>query len=257
MGFLSLAFRDLMNGLVQGSVLQNELDNLIAHLQAWADVEHNDDGSHGAISAESMHATGDISGAAADLSGGLIVRGSLVGPVPDGVTAITHEFVHVLGDASVSEATPMVFVNNIDNSGIAEITVRNGSAFATLRAHGSGSSPASESHLEITKIFEKGRVVALGHWTSVAYAAGNFTASAGTWTVDSGDVTTYAYALDGQKMTVAFYINNTDVSNAGAVLRIKIPDSKTATKYIATPIQARDNGSPTISIRRRSSSTPG
>ncbi len=71
-------------------------------------------------------------------------------------------------------------------------------------------------------------------WIDVVYAAGDFTASAGNWTVDSADVETLAYHLDGNKMTVAFNIINTDVSAAPVSLKIKIPNSRTAARTMLT-----------------------
>jgi hypothetical protein len=55
------------------------------------------------------------------------------------------------------------------------------------------------------------------------FAAGDFTASAGTWTVDSGDVSDYSYTVTDKLMTVWFSINDTDVSNAGVALRLAVP----------------------------------
>lgn len=86
---------------------------------------------------------------------------------------------------------------------------------------------------------ERSRSALMGEWTDVAYNAANFTASAGTWTVDSGDQTTYAYTLVGKTMTVAFFISGTDVSSA-ASLRIAIPGGLTAAKAMRNPIQVID-----------------
>jgi hypothetical protein len=52
-----------------------------------------------------------------------------------------------------------------------------------------------------------------GTFITPAFSAGNFTASGGgTWTVASGDVTTFAYYLSGKLLTVQFYIQTTTVS---------------------------------------------
>jgi len=42
-----------------------------------------------------------------------------------------------------------------------------------------------------------------GGWITPTYSAGNFTGSAGTWVVDSGDVTACQYYLKGQELIVA------------------------------------------------------
>ncbi len=72
------------------------------------------------------------------------------------------------------------------------------------------------------QVYSQGRSVAEGEWTDVAYAAGNFTASAGTWTVSSGNQAVYKYTLVGRKMTLAWIINSSSCSNA-ANMRLAIP----------------------------------
>lgn len=67
-------------------------------------------------------------------------------------------------------------------------------------------------------------------WTSVTYSAGLYTGSGGmTWGVDSGDQLTLKYIQIDKMMTVAFYINTSDVTAPlGTDLRITIPNGKTA-----------------------------
>ena len=69
-------------------------------------------------------------------------------------------------------------------------------------------------------------------WTTPAFSAGDFTASASmTWTVASGDVETYAYIINGKMMTVLFGIITSTVGGTpAATLNIAIPASKVATK---------------------------
>ena len=93
-----------------------------------------------------------------------------------------------------------------------------------------------------TGVLERGRSVAMGIWTTVTYAAGNFTASAGTWTVDAADQTTFKYMLIGKTLFVNFVIANTDVSDAGVSLRITLPGGFTAAHRIRTPIRIVDAG---------------
>ena len=88
-------------------------------------------------------------------------------------------------------------------------------------------------------------------WSDVAYNVGNFDAfTAGgsqAWTVDSGDVTTYAYRYIGKTMQVAFVISGTTVLDQGgftpSTLLLKIPQGRRATRLVVTPIRAMDNGS--------------
>lgn len=89
--------------------------------------------------------------------------------------------------------------------------------------------------------FERDRTVAIGAWTTPTFAAGNFTASAGAWTVIAGNVTTYVYTLIGKQMTLAFDIVATNVT-VGGVLRLAIPASLVAAKEMWTTYIAKDNG---------------
>jgi hypothetical protein len=60
-------------------------------------------------------------------------------------------------------------------------------------------------------------------WTSVAFSAGNFTVPGGTWTVASGDQTTYAYLNCGKTLFVQFGLANTTVSGSPSYLEIAVP----------------------------------
>lgn len=64
-----------------------------------------------------------------------------------------------------------------------------------------------------------------GAWITQPFNAGDFTASGlMTWTVDSGDVTTFRYILRNKTLAFTFYLLNTTVGGtASNVLRIKIP----------------------------------
>jgi len=76
--------------------------------------------------------------------------------------------------------------------------------------------------------YERGRSVKMGEWITVSYSSGNFTASAGSWTVDSGDVVRNRYTLVGKTMAWTVALKETDVSSTPAELRIAIPGSFTA-----------------------------
>jgi hypothetical protein len=64
---------------------------------------------------------------------------------------------------------------------------------------------------------------AQGALVTPSYAAGNFAGSAGTWTVDAGDVGTYAYLLTGRNLKVWFALNTTSVAAPGSGLNITLP----------------------------------
>lgn len=82
-----------------------------------------------------------------------------------------------------------------------------------------------------------------GRWLSPAFSAGDFTANGSmTWTVAAGDVTTYAYTIDGKRMTVVFTLVTTTVGGTpNTTLQIAIPASKTATKTISNSVWINSN----------------
>jgi hypothetical protein len=59
-----------------------------------------------------------------------------------------------------------------------------------------------------------------GAWITSTFAAGNYTASSGNWTLASGDVQTQRYWLRGRTLMVAFSLINTTVSATPANLFI-------------------------------------
>lgn len=67
-----------------------------------------------------------------------------------------------------------------------------------------------------------------GAWISVPYNAGDFTATAGTWTVDAGDVNTFAYYVQGKSVTVNLFISTTSVSANPTGLLVALPHGFTA-----------------------------
>jgi hypothetical protein len=94
-------------------------------------------------------------------------------------------------------------------------------------------------------LFERSRSTAMGEWTSVAYSAGNFTTPGGvmTWTVDSGDQITYAYALVGKTMFLAVYLDTTSITcTCSPTVSIAIPGGFTAAKKIQSAALMFDNG---------------
>ena len=92
--------------------------------------------------------------------------------------------------------------------------------------------------------YELGRTTAMGYWASVPFAAVNFTANVGTWTVALADQTIFRYTLIGKTMSVAFLIQTTAVAGGPTELRIKIPAPYTATATTAAwgVIDLLDNG---------------
>lgn len=72
-------------------------------------------------------------------------------------------------------------------------------------------------------IFEYSRSAKLGSWTAVSYNAGNFSQASGTWTVQSGDQTTYRYMVVGKTMFLNVRLDGTDITGSPAWLSVAVP----------------------------------
>jgi hypothetical protein len=83
-------------------------------------------------------------------------------------------------------------------------------------------------------------------WSTPLFNAAEFLGNGSmTWTVQSADVGTYAYTLDGRTMTLAFTLNGTSVGGTpSSILRMTIPAGKVATKAMNVMVRASDNGTP-------------
>ena len=81
-----------------------------------------------------------------------------------------------------------------------------------------------------------------GAWITPAYAGADFTASAGTWTVDSGDRLVWKYKLVGNMLHVKFFLVTTSFSVTPAELRGKIPGGFTAVSDTNSLIQVSNSG---------------
>jgi len=83
-----------------------------------------------------------------------------------------------------------------------------------------------------------------GAWTSVAYDSSNFSAAGSmTWTVEEGDIYTYAYSISGKTMTVAAETWGTTIGGTvSQYLKIKIPNNQVAKKGTRTTLITRNSG---------------
>lgn len=109
-------------------------------------------------------------------------------------------------------------------------------ATQTFQGNVSGNA-ATVTNLTVTSATEVGQ-----GWTTPSFDAANFTGDSGSWTVEAGDVITYAYMITGKMMTVAFYLSTTTVATTPTSLQIKIPASKTSPKYMFGTYTYLDNG---------------
>lgn len=83
--------------------------------------------------------------------------------------------------------------------------------------------------------------VSAGAPLTPTFAAGDFTASAGNWTLTAPDVTTHAYSQVNKTLTVWLVVATTTVSTTPDYLRSAIPGGFTATKGAGSYAQIDDN----------------
>lgn len=75
------------------------------------------------------------------------------------------------------------------------------------------------------------------------YAGGNFTANAGTWTVESGDVVTNQYWLRGRQLHLTYFLSTTSTSGGmGTDLIAAIPGGFVSSTDTGTPFRVIDAG---------------
>lgn len=77
-------------------------------------------------------------------------------------------------------------------------------------------------------IRERGRSIAIGEWATRSFAAGNYTATTGTWTVASGDRLTDKYSVNGKTVTYQFNVATSTTASSATALHILIPGGFTA-----------------------------
>ena len=97
--------------------------------------------------------------------------------------------------------------------------------------------------------YERGRSVAAGEWTNVAFNAANFTANgAMTWTVASGDQSTYAYSTIGTTMHLKVQVLTSSIGGTpSTALRIAIPGGFTSTRsWTGVGLTIKDSGSSAV-----------
>jgi hypothetical protein len=80
-------------------------------------------------------------------------------------------------------------------------------------------------------IKEYGRSTESGSWANQTYAAGDYTASTGTWTVEAGDVSLNRFTIVGKTVTWQINVVTTDTSATPTALRVLIPGSLTASAH--------------------------
>jgi hypothetical protein len=77
---------------------------------------------------------------------------------------------------------------------------------------------------------DSGLPASIGTWTDVAFSAGNFTASGGTWTVTSGQQAVFAYSVLAKDLHLLLSLGSTTVTAGTTALLVKLPGTVTIAK---------------------------
>lgn len=260
---VGLIYRDQLSSV---PYLVDELDNIIASIRASWNVQHLSSDAHGDVTATSLAVAGNISATGALALNGLLTASASAPVVIGDLTGVTG-----LGGQGIEfnklwalTYAPSAFGGG---SGVAWYDVLNGSITGTgvwgvYRSTGVGTAPAGYSLIPLSTTvalklgenttgrrldsvavgtagyFERLRAAAMGEWTAVAYAAGNFDAAGGgggTWSVDAGDQTVLRFMQIGKTMFVNFVLNTTTVTGTPNVLRIAIPNGAVAAQETLFP----------------------
>lgn len=237
---------------------QREIEQFVSYLMGYLSAQHKDDGSHAAITADSMTATGAVSGSTGTFTGGNVRASDVeIGNIGTSVGTDT-----LIGPGvRIYDTDKSTIRYEIVNSGVG--TLRQLRVQDTARGYvpievgwemttgywlGPGKDTAIAQNCYLGSpfygtnrgvwtaaytqngYFERLRGVAVGEWQDVTYNGANFTASAGTWTVDVGDQILFRYMLIGKTMWIAYEFDTTSVSATPSQLRFAIPGGFTAAK---------------------------
>lgn len=243
--------------------VRQELDSIQAQQTEWEQVEHDQDGHH-----TDMTATSIVVDDAGEFGGNVTVQAnttneSIVGVIPAaapyrGVSGLdlqagVNRWV-VGADSSAVATQHGFFLQDRQQAGIA-YTLR--IAWDSVNSKyilspevtypiDLGLAASGERFTDVHiggHIKQLGYLAGYGAWTDVTFAAGNFTASAGTWTLTSGDQILFRYMIIDKSLWMNFELRTTSTS-AGMTteLRIALPQSLTVAQSGRQMIQVSDNG---------------
>lgn len=138
-----------------------------------------------------------------------------------------------------------VWLEHEHTSAAAERRILTGTGTILKLAAGKGA-----ALLEYDSITQRFRVIShrQGGPISQVFAAGEYTASAGTWDVTGGDVLRHAFTLVGNRLTIDIDVRTTTTSTTPAELRMTMPGEYTAGASMRQLIGLNDNGTARLGI---------
>ena len=234
------------------TAVSDTLDFCFAKINALWNIEHDAEGHHTAITADSIADGGQLSvGDAATFTGQVTIEAT---NLAEGITAVLDRpslTVRAPTQAG-SPANPLVQAfegpSNAIFGGRITFGKKGTSTLAGTQYWGDTTSVGlswklggstgeytffNSAGTELVRLttagmYERARTVRLGEWTAVSFTAGDYTASAGTWTLTAPDMVLFKYMLVGTTMWIRFAFATTSVSAAPGFLKFKIPGGFTA-----------------------------
>lgn len=143
-----------------------------------------------------------------------------------------------------SSANEFPIVANNSANGVVFGVLANSSQHGELRLY--NSSTTQQITLDATDgaIYERGRSVAMGEWTTPSFAAGDYTGGGSmTWTVASGDRVTQAYSFIGKTCLYRVYVATSTLGgSAHNEIRVAVPSGATPAKTMVGTASVYENG---------------
>lgn len=182
--------------------LNAALDGIADRANVWARVEHRDDGTHGAVTAESVTIAEELAVEGA-VTGNLRLEGLLIFSDDEADLNV------VLSRSTVSSVPVLQFTGNVVPN--TDNTYLVGMPTATIAG-----------------AYERGRSAAMGAYAAITFNAGNFSGNGGTWTVIAANQVSLTQARVGTSCRVNASIQNTNVAAGSTQLRITVPTALVA-----------------------------
>lgn len=207
-------------------ITENELDNFNSRMKGLWLTEHNEDGTH-RVAVLGPEVAPFVKGLdASAITTGTFNAARIPSLDASKITTGTLTDARLSTNVALLNALNIFSVNQQVNAGV-----------------GINVAPGATGTLSLSDgIFERSRTTKMGEWISVTYNASNFTASTGTWTVESGDQIVFKYTLIGKTMIVSIELFGTSLSASPASLNIAIPGGFTAKVNTRNACQMIDAG---------------
>jgi hypothetical protein len=212
----------------------DEFTALYSQLTAWLSVQHHDDGTHSDVTADSLAVEGELTvgddvtlGSPLTTGGGpgIGIEDWVIG-VPTG-DPLKLQVRYTPDTGSNARALEFRYISSLVYLLMPCLTSASTGVSIGDPTNLSGAASGLRKFFAVAAegLYDKGRDVAIGVWTDVAFDAANFTANGTmTWTVASGDQNTYSYMLIGNTMFLSFKFSTTTVAGVpNTTLRLAIP----------------------------------